>query len=396
MTSLLLILILSTVTSAKAQIVTREKIPSLGDRLHDCAAIKEDSKRLSCFDTLPLANTPEEEPREKALSEALVETPLKSQKDSHVPQQRYRSSPEVKRKLSANRPNYIAAFTSPTQNSLRDDNHIEFYLSQKYPLFSGWLQRRRYDDIEALEPKIVKPWMPDALYLIYNGLYDFYFYESNRYESSPVISRQQNPGLALEWSLEDPTERFRLGWFHESNGQSLEKSSREGDDFGRDIFNQRLQRHGEDFALSVVSRGWDYASVRYEKRWEDSIAQRNEDWYSFSVEYRWFCDCQAIVSDKEDDIWWEPGNEDKIRDFDGLRLTGEKGIHLGQLDLLGRLELKNGLYSWDAMSNFTWKLSLVTGLENFQLAAFYFDGYGKEPSTYHLRTRYFGIGVELK
>jgi hypothetical protein len=237
--------------------------------------------------------------------------------------------------------------------------------------------------------------VPDRWYFHYNGLYDFYAWSDKEwYKSSPVISRRQNPGTSFEWDFGKKLNRtFRLGWFHESNGQQLED-----DDEAQ--FEQLWSEDSEDYALSQVSRGWDYAVARVQSStspFPETFSEQME--LTYNVEMRWFCDCQAMGfhNSKEDKIWWEPGNDDEISDYDGLRGMAEWAWEtpLPETWLSTRLELKTGLYD-SPFDQLTGRLSLGVQSENIRLTAFYFDGYGRDPSTYNLRTRYFGAGLELR
>ncbi len=58
-----------------------------------------------------------------------------------------------------------------------------------------------------------------------------------------------------------------------------------------------------------------------------------------------------------------------------------------------RVELKSGTSDLDALGHFGGKVSL--GFFDC-LTVFYFNGYGKEPSSYHLRSEYVGIGLEVR
>lgn len=64
-----------------------------------------------------------------------------------------------------------------------------------------------------------------------------------------------------------------------------------------------------------------------------------------------------------------------------------------EFDFKLRTELKAGIHD---PTNPGGKLTLEIVKRNLRLSAFYFNGYGKEPSTYHLRTKYFGLGLEFR
>ena len=154
--------------------------------------------------------------------------------------------------------------------------HAEFYLSIKYPF---------------LLPENTNPLQPDRLDLIHNSLYDFYVLENDRYDSAPIISRRQNPGLNLYWDFEDNRE-FALGYFHESNGQTLNSED------GSEAYYEEVEQGGTEYALTQVSRGRDYLNFRYKKSGGEA-----SPWNSH-LEYRQFLTRQgAGLSDTEDQIF---------------------------------------------------------------------------------------------
>lgn len=272
-------------------------------------------------------------------------------------------------KLESNDPNYFVLAEPLSNGELDGDElHGEFYLSIKYPF-------RLPENNHSLQP--------DRVDVIYNGLYDFYLFDSGRYESAPIISRRQNPGVRLSWDL-NPNSEFGLGYFHESNGQTLDRED------GATAFNAEVEQGGEEYALSQVSRGWDYVSFRYHK------SGREKRPWSSRLEYRYFLTRQGGGSvDTEDRIFWDPNDSSRIQDYDGLRFIYEREVPsfkwAGKSSL--RLELKTGSSSLDALGHFGGQISY-----SFCkcLHVFYFNGYGQEPSTYHLRTDYVGFGLVFR
>ncbi len=295
-------------------------------------------------------------------------------------------------KLTSNLPNVFSAAMPQKGENLDDDVHAEFNLSIKYPLVDRSFRNFRRAAAGDNILNTVRPFIPSKLYFIYNGRYDFYLFPTERYRSAPVISRLQNPGLAFEWNIRGDHERIRFGWFHESNGQSIDNIfdyEAQRDELGSD-----REPKGDEFALAQVSRGWDYAQLRYELSKPDMILN-SKSWWRYNVELRLFCDCQALWSSRrEDDIFWKPvAEQPKIRDYDGLRVMMEYGL---TDNLLFRGEFKTGISDLDSLAHFGGRISLGYLAKRTRFSLFYFNGYGKEPSTYHLRTRYAGIGLELR
>lgn len=269
-------------------------------------------------------------------------------------------------RLQSEDPNYFV-FAHPIDNGELDGDepHIEFYLSIMYPFNL---------------PENDRWWQPDHILAIYNGLYDFYIIPGERYDSAPILSRRQNPGATLEWDIAEKS-AFRFGYFHESNGQTID-----GEDGAAAVATEVLQG-GEEYALSQVSRGWDYVNARYGHTGGDRWR------WTAQVELRQFLHRQGFGSAAtEDEIFWDPSNGAKIQDYDGLRLMFEQRTPIpGDVGL--RLELKTGTADGEALGNFGGKVSL-----NWWncMTLFYFNGYGKEPSSYHLRTEYIGFGLEFR
>jgi len=359
----------------------------------ECQAEDDSIARLRCYDAL----TPPATDDQQALEDETV-PPMpdidREQRALRIARLEALSRREERGALTSDDPNYLV-YAVPVDDNIGDEAHYEFFVSLKYPLVDDWFGNRQ-DDFRRWENvygRFFNGITPDRLLVHYNGLWDFYAAQSNRFDSAPIISRAQNPGISVEYDFASGHNQLRLGWFHESNGQTLEEN---------DLASfERLRREGgDDFALSRVSRGWDYALLRWSGdalRYEDPLLQ---PWINYRVEMRYYCDCQGFgfVGSREDDIWWEEGNDARITDFDGLRGMVEGSLWRSpetSLHINARLELRTGL-EHSTGQYWTGKLSLGAEWENLSATLFYFDGYGRDPSTYHLRTRYAGLGVELR
>lgn len=290
--------------------------------------------------------------------------------------------------------NYFVLADSTMSGELKDELHGEFYLSLKY---------------SVLEKAFVnKPYLPDRLSFVYNGLYDFYMLKSDRYESAPIISRRQNPGLVFEFDLSDSggkvTEWLYINWFHESNGQTIdfagEDANNNGIDDGVDEFNRQERIGGKEFALAKVSRGWDYGEFVYGRGAKGSNDAAVPGWWRWQANIRLYCDCQAagVHAGREDRIFWEPVKEQPvIGDYDGIRFLWEQTFEpFFTHPIMYRIEYKTGVKKDSAFQYNTAKLTLNVAVARAWLSLFYFNGYGKELSTYHLRTNYVGIGFEFR
>lgn len=311
-------------------------------------------------------------------------------------------------RLSSNKPNFFGFAHPITKGDLEDDRHIELNISIKYPLVETKLENFKKNGPDSWQR--TRKIAPNRVFFVYNGRYDFYLFDTGRYTSAPIISRHQNPGVAAEWDLFDGNnsaaiiKRFRFGYFHESNGQTLNDAAKFDAEKNEPKVNvDPIEPKGTEYALAQVSRGWDYLQLRYEQSSKDLELSTEGRWWRYDVEVRYFFDWQGFgSSDREDDIFWElVDKQPKISEYDGLRGVVAYAIPLkgrvGPVDqLLFRGEFKTGVNGFKALKHFGGKLSLGVKAWNTRFSIFYFNGYGKELSTYHLRTQYFGVGLELR
>lgn len=360
----------------------------------DCRNKGKEVARLRCYDALVRHDSLKERSGEQIVEEQLTAKGKEEEKRRELRISRLESLSrrEERGMLTTDDPNYIV-YASPIDDNLGDESHTEFYLSLKYPLVDDWFSdlQKSFSGSDGNLGRFFNSVTPDRLLLHYNGLYDFYATDSDRYDSAPIISRRQNPGVSFEYDFGHGKKALRVGWFHESNGQQLEENN-------IDRFEEFRMESGDDFALAKVSRGWDYAQIRWASnslRFADPLSQ---DWFNYQVEMRFYCDCQGFgfIGGREDSIWWEDGNDAKISDFDGLRgsIDGSfwKNSSLSldaKIDLVTGLEHSFGQY-------LSGRLTLGAKWDNVSLTLFYFDGYGRDPSTYHIRTQYAGMGFELR
>jgi outer membrane phospholipase A len=272
--------------------------------------------------------------------------------------------------LTSDLPNYVVGV--PGGNG--DERHLEFFVSIKYPLIA-----RR--DVDTDDDDGFELFETDGLYFTYSGLYDFYLGEDDPYDSSPVISRGQNPGLfLLATAFSNSKYKVRLGVYHESNGQT-------DDENDADEFFEDLEEFGITYATSGVSRSWNYGSALVKRV---SKLPFRKNYLKMQLEARLY------TGNREDEIWWEPGNDATIGQYDGLRGVLEYGP---SRRLLLRADLKTGIRGDYVMNKVSYKATAswrIWPQQNLVLTGFYFNGYGREPSTYNLRNKYVGIGFEFR
>lgn len=264
--------------------------------------------------------------------------------------------------LSGNEPSYLAF----AHNSDSGENHIEFYLSIKYPLFTTLVEKSMGER--------------SRLYFNYSGKYDFFAFSR---DSSPIISRRQNPGVMYEYSWPKVSnvhlQSLRTGYFHESNGHTVDTreeylATKDADDY--------------------VSRGWDYIPI--EAKFAVSEKQHGifGNFY-LNLQGRYFLDHQLFRQDREDGIFWDTAAEQpRIEQYDGIRIA------IATVFILPHIEAKeikfNAIYrSGYRDFNLSQRYEATFRFFDFPLYVYHFRGYGVELSTYHQKGTTYGIGFEF-
>lgn len=262
----------------------------------------------------------------------------------------------ISRYLSGNEPSYFVF----SQDQGEESSHGEFYLSIKYPL----LQR----------PMKFLLGEESSLFFNYNGLYDFYL--GTRY-SSPVVSRRQNPGLMYEYAFanDDLLRKAKFGYFHESNGQTIDTEAK-----------YLATENAGDF----VSRGWDYLHL------ELSVAPA-DGWVVYMVGRR-FLDRQMFRLEKEEKWPWEPPLNEAlpIQAYDGMRMIVSRAIkrRYWYFDELGFSAIYRTGYDSPG-HNSSRRFELTARIFDLPLYVYWFDGYGINLSSYHVKSSSYGVGFEL-
>lgn len=253
-----------------------------------------------------------------------------------------------------------------------DDSYARFKVSIKYPLS----ECKNVNDAAACDN------VDGLWYFAYTGTYDFFVETSNSgRKSSPVVSRLQNPGLFYKWKFnKDNSNALKaasVGWFHESNGQQISDP---------DIFKNTA------YASDYVSRGWDYLGVdlKFKNKLFDSI----NDIHTYYLRLKYFCDCQALgAADREDDVSiFGITDNVKIEDYDGFRFLIRNEI---SKSFNYALSVRTGTRNADAFSNLSYQAELTFDVGGWPISLMYFDGYGKNISTYHMKSKYWGIGLKM-
>jgi outer membrane phospholipase A len=256
-----------------------------------------------------------------------------------------------------------------------DENHIEFKISVKYPLLTPF-------KIRGDVGKILNG--TNQFYFSYTGKYDFFVLSDEPpRDSAPIISRTQNPGFFVTNKRPNASkqslQKITIGLFHESNGQQI-----------TDHETFLVTENAEDF----VSRVWDYLAVNFKFKQHTPLFFDGD--VTYYLRTRLFCDCQGfgLINGREDDIRIFGGTKQaSITDFNGLNFImnnyANKWLHYG-------INLRVGTADIDALKNLSVEIQFTYRLfGNLPLRVSYFNGYGKDISTYHIRDEYVGVGLEF-
>ncbi|NTV14618.1 MAG: hypothetical protein HGA96_11925 [Desulfobulbaceae bacterium] len=264
--------------------------------------------------------------------------------------------------LSGNEPSYFAL----GHDSGSGENNVEFYLSIKYPLLTTPIEK----------------WLGEGskLYFNYNGKYDFYAFSR---DSSPIISRKQNPGVMFEHSWPPVSnmhlQSLKTGYFHESNGQTVDT---------------REEYQATEYAADYVSRGWDYIPLEA----KFAVSEKRHGIFGnfyLNLQGRYFLDHQMFRHDREDEIFWtQMAEQPRIEEYDGVR------VNLATVFILPRIEAReikfNALFrSGYREFNLSQRYEATLRLFDLPLYVYYSRGYGSELSTYHQQGTTYGIGFEF-
>jgi outer membrane phospholipase A len=297
-------------------------------------------------------------------------------------------------KFKSYRPNYMVYVPREGDDPSQDDEHLEVFYSFKYRMTENkafkCLDNNNYG------------------FLAYTGKFDFYtdiFHETpDSRDSSPVINRLSNPELhyRVYLSPEDKQSGFfnryiDFAFGHESNGQTLDVDSYEA---FRD--NTKDGVHFVDY----ISRGWDYWSFEYKLEYDSKSDCGSK---AFSCLYGHFY-TRKFISDGplqgaiDDEIFWPTtiNTDAQIENFDGLRLIfgKEHTSEPGNPPSRGYwITYRTGIRSAGKFNTFTINLRQDVsffGLFEMPLYIKYFNGYGRELTTYHEKDTELSIGLQFR
>lgn len=354
----------------------------------ECALEPNDALRLMCFDRFAEAYKTEAVIRNQEIQAQRNDPGALVVQQESAPSGPIDNSLFSISKLRTDDPNFFGFSDSDISGAIE---HIEFGISIKYPLWE-WTNDRR-------------------LLFIYNGAYDFQELTDEKiYKSSPVISTKQNPGLAFEWDGESGTEKYRIGVFHHSNGQTFNEFEEDEDAeetnkalwdtvLTVDDFNRIRNDWGDAPAVERVSRSSFYTQFRYQRM--DNLARiLGSDWWQYQFEIRpWYFK-------NDDKIFWETieGEKPQIEKFDGIRAMGEIMFDPDRIPIVGpfiptdnlllRGEFQTGL--WSPFENIGGKVSLGINFNSLLISGYIYSGFTKDIAFYHKRTNHAGIGIELR
>ncbi|MDH5765329.1 MAG: phospholipase A [Gammaproteobacteria bacterium] len=295
-------------------------------------------------------------------------------------------------KFTSYKPNYVVYVPREGNTPPDDDEHLEFFYSFKYRL-SDLRFSRLFDH-------------SNYFYLSYTGKFDFYtdiFHNTpDSRKSSPVINRLSNP--ELHYTIQLSPEGTKNGLFskyidfafgHESNGQTLDVDS---------YISYRDNTQDGVHYVDYISRGWDYLSAEYKLEYNKNNCQDQYLSCLYAHIYlRYFYDYGPLQKGIDDTIFWpSSGNDDaKIEDYDGIRLIFGKEYPAkpgNPPDKGYWITYRTGINNTGEYNTFSLNLRHDVHFFGLELPVYikYFNGYGKELTTYHERDEEWTIGLQFK
>jgi len=208
--------------------------------------------------------------------------------------------------LSSDQPNRLGC----TRDSYDRGCFMDFVLSLRYPLFYKALQEGHKFDM-----------LPFFAFTSRFGQYS-----GSVRHSSPVVTKQFNPGLYLRFytansanqelgMADSKQDYYDVGYAHESNGQYVDSVA---------VFNTTAASvGGPEIAQDYISRGWDYLTYRRHLHFE--AAGRN--W--MDIDLRYFLSYGLLQKGSEEYFSWEaPRPITHISQVDGIRLKVTRDVDL--------------------------------------------------------------------
>ena len=269
--------------------------------------------------------------------------------------------------------------------------YMDFNVSLKHPVLSKGLNPL----FEALELNSESHFA--QLYFAFTGRFSQYI--ASR-ESSPVVSRRFNPELFLRiWNNRGGY--WDIGYGHESNGQQTNTELA----FQQEAANYEADGQSGQFARDGISRGWDYVSFDWQKKWDRNILPIFDGETVTQFEFRKFLSHGLLQGDPEEYNSWEgAGFKDQPRnDYDGVNLSlqylfseNEVQCALNKLICLDKLEITQTTGYSGLFKNNTTSLELTTDILGLPLHLWAKSGYNSDLVDYYQYTNSWGLGLEFK
>lgn len=267
--------------------------------------------------------------------------------------------------------------TAVVRNDQHDKNHLDFVLSQMYPLF--------HDGCEGSTSKqahwLLRP------YFSFTGQFGFYAF--NNRSSNPVIGKRYNPKLFVRHWINDNGEYFDIGYAHESNGQSIDTQS------------SYLQKQAEidalgdssEFANDYLSRGWDYIDINYKFNMPIVGFHR----LSYYLNLKFFLNNTYLQGEAEEFYPWETNNGKERSEVDGISFMIKSSDITDQKSYGVKLALLHTTGYKNAFRYHTGKMEITYKMKNWPpFLLWVANGYNSNLTDYYRDVFGVGFGIELR
>ncbi len=252
-----------------------------------------------------------------------------------------------------------------------------------------------------------------SIFFSYTTDFDFYVFSDGdgelRRESQPVRNRMTSPGFHFDWKRDAPAGGSSFWWsnttvslVHHSNGQDLEFETFFDETSTADEIRNVIAEleNNQPSWMDGVSRGWNYLEIKGKFRMGDANENCDENFSCITL----YADVKFPINQINDDIWWEPGNTSKFRDYNIVEATlsnewgrninsGEGKLSTGKKEFSLQLQCGN-----KGCSSNSWiRFDTYFGKGSFRLPLMIYAHLGRNEHfyNYHERTNTVGLGVQF-
>lgn len=285
---------------------------------------------------------------------------------------------------------YLESFEYNTvsyTNDSDDEGFMDFTISQRYPLrfieylypFISGQQYNITTSGDTINHRINPYYF--SLHFAFTGRFAQYI---GSRDSGPVIGKRFNPFLFIEYSHPDrPNSKYRFGYGHESNGQSINDST---------TFLSAAYNNEENIneTIDYISRGWDYWSASA----TICFLPESENIVLFTdLSLRYYLKKGILQGGNEEYRTWErdwSGRNLQRNDVSGISIAAECVIDKALVNKI-RVSAETGIKNTLRYNSIRAQISINQAL--FPLYLSYANGYNGDLAQFGKRNSSFSVGL---